>query len=404
MKQRWSIANRIQITFLAAIGMLVAIGFLSFYYMGKLNEGLEKIVKEDIRQARLTEEIKSITFDIFRKERQYFASLTDLKSAAELDELIESFLIKIKEAQKFSNKSENIERYSSMVKGVQVYQEDLNELKNYENLSETQINNLKNKLRNQILLVNSINQALLQDRYKELDAHQKQVSQLISEAQRNMILVVLFMLVGALALGFVAPSVVTSPFRKMVQAIGEVRTGKLNISIPVEANDEIGEIAKSLNKMISELREFDEMKIKRIAFEKRRFEMLANMVDYGVMVLKKEGVIEYINSQLFLLLRLESTDIEGLRIEHTPLPSEIKSLLIECLETKQKLDNHEIKVTVIDDEGKKISLELLVDTSLVRTHDGTVVNFIITLEEKSSHRDKEYLVRNVGTKLEEEAS
>src|SRR5690606_35888478 len=134
---------------------------------------------------------------------------------------------------------------------------------------------IKNKLRDRLIKISTLNRAVLNDRYKELESHQEQINRLSSDAQRNMIIVVLLMLLSGLALGFVAPNVVVTPFRKMVQAINEVRTGKLNISIPVEADDEIGTIAKSLNTMIAELREFDEMKIKRIAFEKRRFETLA---------------------------------------------------------------------------------------------------------------------------------
>ncbi|MDX1387366.1 MAG: HAMP domain-containing protein, partial [bacterium] len=178
--------------------------------------------------------------------------------------------------------------------------------------------------------------------------------------------------------------------------------GKLNISIPVEADDEIGTIAKSLNTMIAELREYDEMKIKRIAFEKRRFESLANMVDYGVMVLKREGVIEFINSQLYLLLKCDTKEIEGYRIEHTPLPQEIKDLLQEILATKEKIAKKELTLHLKDKKGKEFEVALLVDTAMVRTHDGTIVNIIITFEEKSAHVDKAYLARTMTKKEKEE--
>lgn len=396
--KKLSIANRIQMSFVAAIGMVLIIGFLSFYYINKLNSGLQRIVDEDIRLARLTEEIKNTSFEIFKTERRFALNTRDTKLKEELEKLTISLNERIIQAKGVSRKAENIERYDKMSDFALEY---LSIMKNIDHSSDLTAD--KNKLRDRLIKISNLNRAVLQDRYKELEAHQGQVNQLSSDAQRNMIIVVLLMLLSGLGLGFVAPNVVVTPFKKMVQAINEVRTGKLNISIPVEADDEIGTIAKSLNTMIHELREFDEMKVKRIAFEKRRFETLANMVDYGVMVLKREGVIEFINSQLYLLLHCDTKEIEGYRIEHTPLPQEIKDFLELCLETKEKIDGKELTIHIKQKSGETLSVALLADTSMVRTHDGTIVNIIITFEEKKAHVEKAYLARHVSKKEDQSA-
>lgn len=397
--KKWSIANRIQFSFVAAIGMVLVIGFLSFYYINRLNKDLESLVEQDIRLARLTEEIKSVTFEVFKQERLLFNDPSNAESLNDLKTVTNDLYKLTEQTEQLSLKEENRQRYEQMGLLALEFVQTLDEIP-----GATDLNPIKAKLRDRLIKISTLNRAVLNDRYKELESHQEQINRLSSDAQRNMIIVVLLMLLSGLALGFVAPNVVVTPFRKMVQAINEVRTGKLNISIPVEADDEIGTIAKSLNTMIAELREFDEMKIKRIAFEKRRFETLANMVDYGVMVLKREGVIEFINSQLYLLLKIDTKEIEGYRIEHTPLPNEIKDFLSQVLETKEKLDNQELTLHVKDKKGKDIEVALLIDTAMVRTHDGTIVNVIITFEEKSSHVDKSYLVRTMSKKEEQISS
>lgn len=394
--KKWSIANRIQLSFVAAIGMVLVIGFLSFYYINKLNQGLETIVQKDIRLARTTEEVKTTTFNVFRQERVYLQDLTQLEDLQKLISLSEALYQLTLDAEKLAQKDVNRDRYGKMADLVKEYRETLDQFPD-----PVDLNAVKNKLRDRLIKISNFNREVLQDRYKELEVHQEQVNRLSSDAQRNMIIVVLLILISGLGLGFVAPNVVVTPFKKMVQAINEVRTGKLNISIPVEADDEIGTIAKSLNTMIAELREFDEMKIKRIAFEKRRFETLANMVDYGVLVLKREGVIEFINSQLYILLKCDTKEIEGYRIEHTPLPVEIKEFLSECIETKERIDNRELTLHLKDKKGNDLDVELLADTSMVRTHDGTIVNIIVTFEEKSTHVDKSFLARTISKKEEQ---
>ena len=397
--KKWSIANRIQFSFVAAIGMVLVIGFLSFYYINRLNKGLETLVEQDIRLARLTEEIKSVTFEVFKQERLLFTDPNDNESLAKLQQFANDLYKLTEQTEQLSFKDENRQRYQQMGLLSLEFVKTLEEVP-----GATDLNAIRAKLRDRLIKISTLNRAVLNDRYKELESHQEQINRLSSDAQRNMIIVVLLMLLSGLALGFVAPNVVVTPFKKMVQAINEVRTGKLNISIPVEADDEIGTIAKSLNTMIAELREFDEMKIKRIAFEKRRFETLANMVDYGVMVLKREGVIEFINSQLYILLKIDTKEIEGYRIEHTPLPTEIKDFLVEVLETKEKMDNQELTLHLKDKKGNEFEVAMLIDTAMVRTHDGTIVNVIITFEEKSAHVDKSYLVRTMSKKEEQISS
>lgn len=396
--KKLSIANRIQLSFIAAIGMVLVIGFLSFYYINRLNQGLETVVEQDIRLARLTEEIKSLTFDVSRQERVYFQAPENQEKLGQLKALTQSLITVTRQAEELSHKDINRQRYAQMSELTQKYQDLLEQP-----LISGLTSQLRGEMRKILRQIIELNAKVLLDRYKELEVHQEDVNRLSSDAQRNMMIVVLLMLLSGLGLGFVAPNVVSAPFRKMVQAINEVRTGKLNVSIPVEANDEIGRIGTSLNNMITELRDFDEMKIKRIAFEKRRFEMLANMVDYGVIVLKREGVIEFINTQLYLLLRCDTKEIEGYRVEHTPLPQEIKELLTKSLASKEKIDSLDLTLNLKDKKGQDVTVELIVDTAMVRTHDGTIVNILFTFEEKNTHVDKVYLARNMN-KTEENGS
>ncbi|KAB2842814.1 HAMP domain-containing protein [bacterium] len=385
-----SVANRIQLSFAAAVLIVLAIGFLSFYYLNQLNRGLERIVETDIRAARLTEEIKNSLYEAYEQERALPAGEIPIAQLEKMRSLIVSLSELTGQAKSLASKDVNIARYDEMSR---LAAESLDLL---EQISRsTDLEDLRKRLRGNLASGVALSREALQSRYQDLDEHQSRLDRLSSNAQRNMIIVMLVLLVSAAALGFVAPRIVTNPFKKMTRAIEQVQSGNLEERIPVETDDELGDIAVALNKMLADIRTFDQMKIRRIAFERRRFETLANMVDYGVVLLKRVGEVEFINSQLYMLFNLPSHEVEGKKLEDVPLPPPIKELCEECLLGMQKIEGREIEVTVFDREGQEVDVALVVDAAMVRTHEGRIVNIILTLEEKSQN-DKQFLVRHLG--------
>lgn len=389
-----SIANRIRASFAAAVGMVLVIGFLSFYYLNQFTTELHQLFAKDLHLARIAEEIKTTVFDIHRFERAYLA---EPESAERLDKVQKEALHLIdlvRQAGAAATKKENVRRFQEMLGRAEQYLQALQASRANGNTTSQHYGDMRQAL----LKIGALNRGALEDRYKELEIHRQDAERLASNAQRNMIIVMLLMLLSGLVLGFVAPNLVAAPFRRITRAIGEVSTGKLNVSIPAESDDELGTLAHRLNDMLTNMRSFDDMKIKRIAFEKRRLETLANMIDYGVIVLTCEGEIEFINTQLYLLLHLESEECVGRHVEKSPLPPPMKALLLECLENQEKFNNQELRISVKTGEGQTLPLPLLADLALVRRHDGTVANLIVTFEEAGAQACKVHLTRKIAGK------
>lgn len=385
-----TIAARIRLSFATAVGMVLVIGFLSFYYLSQFSIEFHELVTRDIHLARVSEEIKSSIFDIHRNERAFFAEPTDPESFERLKTVSQKLVKLMNDAHLASAKQENIQRYEDMTALGATYLEMLNKIHSGE---ESQL--LVSDARKTLIKIGTLNHQALQARYKDLEQHQIDAEKMASNAQRNMIVVIILMLLSGLGLGFVAPNLVAAPFRKINRAIAQIGAGKMNINIPEDTNDELGTLALNLNNMLDHLRTFDDMKIKRIAFEKRRLESMANMIDYGVMVLSCEGEIEFINTQLYLLLRVESEACVGYHVTQSPLPIELKELLTECLDTQEKFDNRELTLKIKDQNNEAHDVEFLVDLALVRRHDGSVANLIVTLEDKKAQAYKNHLTRKM---------
>jgi nitrogen fixation/metabolism regulation signal transduction histidine kinase len=392
-----TLATRIRISLLLTISMVLLIGFLSFFYLNSLNDKVNAVLTKDLRLARLAEEIKTTTFDLHRKERAFFAQPTEATHYSIIKNKGTHLADLITEAAKSANKAENQARLKDMQIAVDDYvrlAEEVHTIPYREELQDT--------MRDNLLKLNALNRLILQDRYKELETHQMEIDRLASDAQRNMIIVIIIMLVFVLALGLVAPNLVSAPFRRIYRAIEEIRSGNLNVTIPVTATDELGELSQRLNDALVDLRRFDDMKIKRIAFERRRMETLANMVDYGVVLLSAEGKIEFVNSQLYILFHLQTADLVGREAARAPLPQGIRNLLVECVEQKEKFDNRECSVEVSAAAGEPARhLALLADLAVVRRHDGTIANVIVTFEERREDGERMHLRRHWGRAQEQ---
>jgi len=82
-----------------------------------------------------------------------------------------------------------------------------------------------------------------------------------------------------------------SPIRKLAAFAGQVRTGNISGTLRIDSRDEIGQLAESINEMVSALRE----KIRTADAEKRKLESVFSSMREGVMVLDAENRIESVN-------------------------------------------------------------------------------------------------------------
>ena len=113
------------------------------------------------------------------------------------------------------------------------------------------------------------------------------------------------------------------PFKKIKDAIRELQENNFDVSIYYTQDDEIGEISREMNKMIQSIKLFDELRTDRISVEKRKFDVLANMVKRPVLLANANSKIVYMNNQLYSLMQIQSDDIIGKEITETVMPDSI---------------------------------------------------------------------------------
>ena len=85
-----------------------------------------------------------------------------------------------------------------------------------------------------------------------------------------------------------------SPIRRLATFAGQVRTGNVAGAMRIDSRDEIGQLAESINEMVTALQE----KTRLADAEKRQLESVFSSMQEGVMVLDAENRIESVNRGL----------------------------------------------------------------------------------------------------------
>ncbi|NVL90193.1 MAG: PAS domain S-box protein, partial [Desulfobacterales bacterium] len=125
----------------------------------------------------------------------------------------------------------------------------------------------------------------------------------------KILLIALIILVGIAIVGcFAFANTITGPIQKLADATAKVSKGELDIKVPIESKDEIGELAASFNKMAADLRNTTvsrDLLMKEVAERKEgeaalreseeKFRHITASAKDAIMMMDDEGNISYWN-------------------------------------------------------------------------------------------------------------
>ena len=137
----------------------------------------------------------------------------------------------------------------------------------------------------------------------------------------NIILVLLVAIIAfaAIWLGFYVAREIVSPIKILAEATREVALGNYNIKLETEAADETGQLIRSFNSMILDLKEQEnrvrrftnELKSKNIELDRRRnyTEVILKNISAGVVSIDASLQVTSINSAAEKILSVDSKDV-----------------------------------------------------------------------------------------------
>lgn len=333
-----SLRNRVAFSFIVANIVVLLITFTVFQFLNALNTEVEQKATDQNRVSFLNFEIRVSTIKILKYQREMLIKGVDesiVKKLTESSELLKVQLQRLDGLQKDPNIKSNIAKMLSYIDSLNlllaksVYSRD--------KLGVISVGEISDKI------LDTFND--LQESYNlQLTNNEKTLKETINQIKQKMMITLIIGFLGTIVLGLVVPGKIALPFKKIKDAIRELQDCNLDVSIYYNQDDEIGEIAKEMNKMIHSFKVFDELRTDRISVENRKFDALANMTKRPVLVANAEQELIYMNNKMYSLLQVQSDDVLGKEMDDSTVPSMIKEAFGLAIKRRSKIENTEVKI------------------------------------------------------------
>jgi two-component system phosphate regulon sensor histidine kinase PhoR len=133
------------------------------------------------------------------------------------------------------------------------------------------------------------------------------VDALVAASWRVPLIVWAVLLLPTLAISYLLSRSITRPVERLRQMTGRVAGGDLSYRTSIRRNDELGELAASLNDMASRL----ESQVDQLATEKERSDQVLSAMSEGVIVVDGQGLIVRANPAAGRILQVPLENAEG---------------------------------------------------------------------------------------------
>lgn len=387
-----SIEKRIKVVVFTALTLVVLMGVVTLYYFTQINNNISTMIGNDIQVERYGQQLKSLHYEVRSIEREYLYFLrTGIQTNAEnpaqsrLFKKTQSLFDTIQNETKLVLPKTYDEQLEKLKSNVKSYQKLIVDSKDQE-LNNREINALGDKLFALREGQDKIISKMLNLGSQDYLMHQNFMDHLISNANRNLVFLVLIAICSALLIIYLAPKNVTRPIKMYLNAVQELRDLKFETRLPVSGKNELCLLGDEINKFVDSFVQFDEMKMKKIQFEKRKFKVISDILNLGVVLISIEGEVLFLNAQMAKFLRLDTESFQKKDFHFVRLPDELKELFEDAIAKKEKFENRMVILTYEkeDEEGcHDQAVELLVDAGMVRNYIGDVANIILTFEDIS---------------------
>ncbi|MBC77233.1 MAG: hypothetical protein CME64_14575 [Halobacteriovoraceae bacterium] len=336
-----SLKKRIAASFVLANLMVLTIGFTVFFYLNSLNKQIENITTNTNQINLLTDEIRISAVSILKMQKKILTNKATRSDLDKLNALIDGFHSQLQRLDSFYSEVEIKTTISKMLGYVDSLKTLLSKVSIFDNRDNAGLSTISD-LADKILEAFSEFQDI---QYYQNERRDQQIEEIIGETRRYMLIILIITFLATILMSLVIPGKIALPFKKINDAVRELQDCNFDVSIYYNQKDEIGELAFELNKMIANMKAFEELRTDRISVEHRKFDMLANMVRRNVLIANANGELIYLNNSMYRLLDVESEEVLNKNMTDTIIPQSIKEAYDLALKRRSKIENAEIVIT-----------------------------------------------------------
>lgn len=334
-----SLKRRVALSFIIANAVVLIMGFTVFFFLDSLNNQISNITVSSNKISLLTDEVRISAVSILKMQKKILTTKPTPEDLKRLENLTEGFQSQLQRLDSFYTEVEA----KKIISKMQGYVDSLKTVVGKTSLFYRDGGGIStiNELTDKILEAFSEFQDI---QYFQNEQRDKQVKAIIGETRRNMLITLIITFLGTILLSLVVPGKIAMPFKKINDAVRELQDCNFDVSIYYDQDDEIGELARELNKMIGNMKKFETLRTDRISVEHRKFDTLANMIKKNIMIANAKGELIYMNNPMYALLEMQSDDVINKNITDTLMPDSIIETFEIAIKRRSKIENAEITI------------------------------------------------------------
>jgi HAMP domain-containing protein len=334
-----SLKRRVAFSFIIANVVVLVMGFTVFFFLDSLNNQISNITVNSNKISLLTDEVRISAVSILKMQKKILTTKPTGEDLKRLENLCEGFQSQLQRLDSFYTEVEA----KKIISKMQGYVDSLKTIVSKSSLFYRDGEGIStiNELTDKILEAFSEFQDI---QYFQNEQRDKQVKAIIGETRRNMLITLIITFLGTILLSLVVPGKIAMPFKKISDAIRELQDVNFDVSIYYDQDDEIGELARELNKMIVNMKRFEQLRTDRISVEHRKFDTLANMIKKNIMIANAKGELIYMNNPMYSTLEMQSDDVLNKNITDTLIPDSIVETFELAIKRRSKIENAEINI------------------------------------------------------------
>jgi PAS domain S-box-containing protein len=370
---RLSLGAKVQLGFFSAVGLVIIIGVMAFIYLGRINHEVQDVLKKDILFARAGEAIKIYFLETRRAEKNYlvFGQDRDIKE-------YEFFLGKLKEVlqegKEVARKEETRDKYRAIEQHLQQYEQIFARLLTVPSEAREEVRRVSQELSEVEQRISMVADEIADAKWAELTMHAHDADRIESAAKRNMSIILGFTGISSLLLGLYLPRKVVVPLRKLTNLIKRAQEEAYRINIDVTRNDESGELGRFINRMMDQIRLFDDLKVRKITEERRRLEVLSSLLCEGVILMDSDGRVCCINPTALDFFGLSQSDVEGRSLNEIPLDEPFRQALLRSVDVHERF--HDSVIALMPPDSGTQLRKIALSTAFVRDANGEIMSIV----------------------------
>jgi len=145
-------------------------------------------------------------------------------------------------------------------------------------------------------------------------------------------------------------------------------------------------LGRFINRMMDQIRIFDDLKVRKINEERRRVEVLSNLLRDGVLLVDGGGRVCSINPTALDFFGLSQSDVEGRSIKEIPLDEPFRQAILRSVDAHERF--HDSIIGLMPSDSSTQLRQVALSTAFVRDENGDIMSIVCVFRELESDRGK----------------